>query len=193
MIAVIDGCGANVTSVMFALQRLGCTPCLTTDHDMIREATQVILPGVGTAGYAMQQLEKNNLVSLIKSLTQPVLGICLGMQLLFEFSEEDDVDCMGIIPGQVKKINNAMIVPHMGWNQLTKVNDDALLNGIDNGDYVYFVHSYVAPVNEFTLAVSEYPDPFAAIVKKDNFIAAQFHPEKSGITGETILRNFISL
>lgn len=195
MIAIIDGCGANIASVLFALERLGQNAILTTDPKIIQSADHVILPGVGTAKNAMEKLAKLELIETIQKLDQPVLGICLGMQLLYEFSEEGNVNGLGIMPGRIRHFpqNRNLIIPHMGWNKL-KINKEArLLNNINSGDYVYFVHSYFAAVNSHTTASAHYGENFTAMVEKDNFYGVQFHPERSGKMGEQILRNFLAL
>jgi glutamine amidotransferase len=197
MIAIIAGCGTNITSVQFALERLGAAAILTTDAAQIKSAERVILPGVGTAKHAMQQLRELNLLEVIRGLTQPVFGICLGMQLLYESSEEGgDVPCLGVVPNQVKAFPPlpGLIVPHMGWNQLQFPQKlHPLLQGVSSSDYVYFVHSFAAPVDEYTIAVTDYGVPFTAMVQKDNFFGAQFHPERSGKVGRRILENFLNL
>lgn len=194
MIAIIEGCGTNITSIQFALERLGQASQLTTDPKFIKKAERVILPGVGTAHHAMQNLQQLNLVEVITQLTQPVLGICLGMQLLYEFSEEGNVPCLGIVPNKIMAIPTTanMPLPHMGWNQLQiKEDTNPLIQGIHNNDYVYFVHSFAAPVDSNTIAFAEYGMPFTAMVQKNNFFGAQFHPERSGKVGLKILENFL--
>jgi len=194
MIVIIDGCGSNIASIQFALARLNITASLTTDVKTIKQASRIILPGVGNAAYAMQQLQKLKLVDIIKSLQQPVLGICLGMQLLFESSDEGDTSCLGLLTGRIKKLKTQQSpVPHIGWNQLQKNNTCDLLNGIDDYSDMYFVHSYCAPINEHTIATTEYERPFASIAQKDNFYGVQFHPEKSSKMGSLLLQNFMSL
>jgi len=195
MIAIIKGCGSNIASLLFALERLGVEAELTDDPQRIQAAEKVILPGVGCAANAMRALEEAKLVDVIRQLKQPVLGICLGMQLLYEFSEEGNTSCLGIVPGNIKQIpnNNNRIVPHMGWNQLRPQQESDLLASIDAPMYLYFVHSYAAPVNAYTLAVTDYGDQFTALVQKNNFYGAQFHPEKSGNMGLQILNNFVRL
>lgn len=184
MIAVIDSGLANISSVVFALERLQVSAIVTTDPQVVMSASKVILPGVGTARQAMANLTELNLISVIKNLTQPVLGICLGMQLMYEYSEEGDVDCLGIFPGNIHKITGKdLIVPHMGWNTLDFKDKAA--------QYVYFVHSYCAPVNEYTVATTTYGETFTSIAIKDNFHAMQFHPERSGVVGEQMLKNFV--
>ena len=198
MIAIIDSGGANIASVTFALERCGATATLTTDAEMIASADKVILPGVGAAPVAMAQLQKAGLVDCIRGLTQPVLGICLGMQLLFERSEEGDTALLGLIPGTVGAIQPApgLSIPHMGWNRLLPTAGAAanpLLKGIDDGAHVYFVHSYFAPVSGDTVAACRYGADFTALVAHGNFMGAQFHPERSGPIGARILKNFLEL
>ena len=198
MIAIIDSGGANIASVTFALERCGVTATLTTDAEMIAWADKVILPGVGAAPVAMAQLQKAGLVDCIRGLTQPVLGICLGMQLLFERSEEGDTALLGLIPGTVGAFRPApgLSIPHMGWNRLLPTAGAAanpLLKGIDDGAHVYFVHSYFAPVSGDTVAACRYGADFTALVAHGNFMGAQFHPERSGPIGARILQNFLEL
>ena len=198
MIAIIDSGGANIASVTFALERCGATATLTTDAEMIASADKVILPGVGAAPVAMAQLQKAGLVDCICGLTQPVLGICLGMQLLFERSEEGDTALLGLIPGTVGAFQPApgLSIPHMGWNRLLPTAGAAanpLLKGIDDGAHVYFVHSYFAPVSGDTVAACRYGADFTALVAHGNFMGAQFHPERSGPIGARILQNFLEL
>ncbi len=198
MIAIIDSGGANIASVTFALERCGATATLTTDAEMIASADKVILPGVGAAPVAMAQLQKAGLVDCIRGLTQPVLGICLGMQLLFERSEEGDTALLGLIPGTVGAIQPApgLSIPHMGWNRLLPTAGAAanpLLKGINDGAHVYFVHSYFAPVSGDTVAACRYGADFTALVAHGNFMGAQFHPERSGPIGARILQNFLEL
>lgn len=198
MIAIIDSGGANIASVTFALERCGATATLTTDAEMIASADKVILPGVGAAPVAMAQLQKAGLVDCIRGLTQPVLGICLGMQLLFERSEEGDTALLGLIPGTVGAFQPApgLSIPHMGWNRLLPTAGAAanpLLKGIDEGAHVYFVHSYFAPVSGDTVAACRYGADFTALVAHGNFMGAQFHPERSGPIGARILQNFLEL
>jgi imidazole glycerol-phosphate synthase subunit HisH len=193
-VAVIDSGGANIASVLHALHRLGAEARLTRDPGEIRAAERVILPGVGSAGAAMAQLRAAGLVELIRSLTQPVLGICLGLQLLYESSAEGDVDCLGLIPGRVEKltVDDSLRLPHMGWNQLDwTVPDDPLARGLGNQDWYYFVHSYAAPV-EHVVATSHHGQLFAAVVRRGNFAACQFHPEKSATAGTRLLGNFLA-
>ncbi|WP_133135543.1 imidazole glycerol phosphate synthase subunit HisH [Legionella rowbothamii] len=195
MIAVIDVSGNNLTSLGNALSRLGFNYVLTHDAHQILNASHVILPGVGTAEYGMNSLQSHGLVEVLKSLTQPLLGICLGMQLLLDSSEEAEVDCLGLIPGRVKRFaqKNDFPVPHMGWNQLQWCQDSPLQRGLNEQDYVYFVHSYALGSEEYALARCEYNEPFTAIVNKDNVWGMQFHPEKSAQTGMLLLKNFLEL
>ena len=194
-LAIIDSGGANISSVMHALRRLGAEPVFTADAETIRSADRVILPGVGAAGAAMSRLRELDLLACIRQLQQPVLGICLGMQLLFEQSDEDDVECLGIIPGTLKKLEPSpgIRVPHMGWNTTTAVREDPLLNGLPEHPWFYFVHSYCAPIGDSTVASCTHGEPFAAIVRKGNFCGAQFHPERSARGGARLLANFLEL
>ena len=198
MIAIIDSGGANIASVRFALERLGADGMLTADPAVIAGAERVILPGVGAAPAAMAQLEAAGLVECIRGLTQPVLGICLGMQLLFDRSEEGDTPLLGLIDGTVAAFDPAsgLTVPHMGWNRLHTPDGRAahpLLDGIAPGAHVYFVHGYAAPVSADTVAACSYGVDFTALVARGNFMGAQFHPERSGPVGAKILQNFVSL
>ncbi|MDP2325188.1 MAG: imidazole glycerol phosphate synthase subunit HisH [Gammaproteobacteria bacterium] len=192
-VAIVDGGGANIASLRFALSRLGVDGELTVDSRVIRGASHVILPGVGAARSAMDQLRKTGLAALIPGLTQPVLGICLGLQLLFEKSEEDDSDCLGILPGAVRRFTPApgRPVPHMGWNQVRPVRDSNLLAEIPDNSYFYFVHSYAAETGLTTIGSTDYGWPFSAAVESGNFLATQFHPERSGPLGAQVLRNFL--
>lgn len=194
-LAIIDSGGANISSVMHALRRLGADPVFTADADTIRSADHVILPGVGAAGTAMSRLHELGLVDCIRELKQPVLGICLGMQLLFEQSDEDGIECLGIIPGilEILQASQGIRVPHMGWNTTTVVREDALLNGLPEHPWFYFVHSYRAPIGDSTLATCQHGEPFAAIVRKKNFRGVQFHPERSAHSGARLLANFLEL
>jgi len=194
-LAIIDSGGANIGSVRYALERLGAPSVFTADPEVIRQADRVILPGVGAAGAAMRQLQQHGLVDCIRELTQPVLGICLGMQLLFESSEEGDVDCLGLIPGRLRRFTAApgLRVPHMGWNHADTVRDDPLLAKLETTPWFYFVHSFYAPVGPSTLAACTHGDRFSAIVQQGNFRGAQFHPERSADAGASILKNFLEL
>jgi glutamine amidotransferase len=192
-LAIIDSGGANISSVRFALQRLGADPVFTDDALVIRAADKVILPGVGAAGAAMQKLQSSNLIDCIKGLEQPVLGICLGMQLLFESSAEDDTDCLGIIPGRLQQLPSiaGLRVPHMGWNSTRNVREDCLTKGLSDQPWFYFVHSFYAPVGDATIATSQHGETFSAMVQRDNFRGAQFHPERSATDGAAVLKNFL--
>lgn len=192
MIAVIDYNAGNVRSVHNALKRIGCDSVVTDEHSVILGAEKVILPGVGEASAAMNHLRSKKLDMLIKDLRQPVLGICLGLHLLCRSSEEGDTDCLGIFDCKVLRFPDTDRVPHMGWNNLIRTSGK-LLNSADQGTDLYFVHSFYAEICSTTTATAEYILPFTAGMEKDNFFATQFHPEKSGPAGETILRNFIRL
>ena len=192
---IIDSGGANLASLQFAFERLGAKTQVTADAGEIRSAPRVILPGVGSAGDAMARLRSNHVAELLPTLTQPVLGICLGMQLLFERSEEGDTECLGILPTSVRRLQpkDGQPVPHMGWNQLALVREDPLLEGITPNDYVYFVHSFAAPVSDVTLASADYGSTLSAVVRRGNFWGAQFHPERSAQVGARVLANFLKL
>jgi len=194
-LAIIDSGGANIGSVMHAIKRLGAEPVFTSDAATIRAADRVLLPGVGAAGAAMSRLRDLGLVQCIRELQQPVLGICLGMQLLFEKSTEDDTKCLGIIPGTLNKLkpSKGIRVPHMGWNTTTVTSRDPLLSGLPENPWFYFVHSYCAPVGASTLASCLHGESFAAIVRQGNFFGAQFHPERSARSGARLLANFLEL
>lgn len=198
-LTIIDTGCANLSSVKMAIQRLGVEPIVSCDAEDIRSADKLILPGVGTAKAAMKNLQERNLVDLIREAKQPLLGFCLGMQMLAQSSEESmdgeaDIDCLGIIPGKVKlmQVGNLRL-PHMGWNQIEHDGTHPLFKGIPSGSYFYFVHSYALEVTEATLARCEYGQPFSAVVGKDNFFGAQFHPERSGKLGAQLIRNFLEM
>ncbi len=191
-VAVIKYNAGNIRSVGFALERLGINAEITDDFDLIRKADKVIFPGVGEAGSTMKYLQKCGLDTLLKDLKQPVLGICLGQQLMCNHSEEGNTDCIGIFDVPVLKFLPLQKVPHMGWNNLLDVRG-AIFQGIPAGSYVYFVHSYYVPLCDYTSAACDYITKFSAALQKDNFFATQFHPEKSGDTGHLILKNFIDL
>lgn len=192
MIAIIKYNAGNTTSVKNAVDRLGYQSVVTDDFEVIKKADKVIFPGVGQASTAMSFLKKRNLDSLIKSLNQPVLGICLGLQLLCKYSEEGNTQCMGIFDTEIKRFPKKYIVPHMGWNVMD-LKENKLLKGISQTDDVYFVHSYYASVSESTTAICTYGIPFSAVLQKNNFYATQFHPEKSAGVGAHILKNFLEL
>jgi glutamine amidotransferase len=193
MLAIVDSGGANIASVRFALERLGVRSELTADPAVIRGAERVILPGVGSAVEGMKRLQARGLVDCVRGLTQPVLGVCLGMQLLFDSSEEGPTATLGLIPGCVALLPAApgLQVPHMGWNTVLTGKDVPLLDGIAPDARFYFVHSYAGPVNAFTLASCDHGRPFAAIVQRGNFSGVQFHPERSGAAGARLLQNFV--
>ena len=193
---IIDTGCANLSSVAFAFERLGVTPIISAEAEVINTASHIILPGVGSAPFAMQQINARNLVPVVRKLKQPVLGICLGMQLLFETLEEgqERVEGFGVIKGHVGALDtHDLPSPHMGWNTLTKTQPDPLLTGINDNDYAYFVHSFAAPVADYTLLKSKYGTEFSAVVKFNNFRGCQFHPERSSATGSKILKNFLDL
>jgi glutamine amidotransferase len=194
-IAIVANGGANIASLQFALQRLEAGSAVTADATEIRAASHVILPGVGAAADAMERLRQSGLDSVIPTLRQPVLGICLGMQLLFESSQEGDARCLGIIPGRASRFPTACArpVPHMGWNTLDIRRPCALLAGLADGDYAYFVHSYALEVSEATVASTGYGAPFSACVQWRNFYGAQFHPERSAAVGSRLLKNVLAI
>lgn len=192
-VAIIDSGGANIASLLYAFERLGAEAVLTTNPETIRSAERVVLPGVGAARDAMERLQAGNLPDLIRGLTQPVLGICLGMQLLADASEEDNVECLGIIPGVAARLSSepGFPVPNMGWCRTSAIAADPVLDGIESGAYFYFLHSYALPVSGYTVAMADHTGPFAAVVRKENFVAVQFHPERSSSAGAQLLRNFV--
>ena len=202
---IIDTGCANISSVKFAVERLGINVVVSDQTDVIKNADKVLLPGVGSASAAMSSIKQKQLVDLIQSLTQPVLGICLGMQLMTEFSEEspgshlaidekNNIDCLSLIPTKIQRMQAGdLVLPHMGWNQIKVENDSPLFNGIEDGTFFYFVHSFCAPISEHTLASCEYGQPFSAAIFKDNFYGVQFHPERSGQAGAKLLENFINM
>ena len=192
---IIPSCGSNLASLQFALDRLGAEVPLTEDPDRIRGASHVILPGVGAAAPGMERLRAAGVADLIPTLTQPVLGICLGMQLLFERSEEEDTRCLGIIDAVVRRMpaSPQLPVPQMGWNELEPIAASPLLDGIARGAYAYFVHSYAAPPGDYTLALTSYGQPFSSVVRRRNFFGTQFHPERSSRLGAKILDNFLKI
>ena len=192
-VALVDAGGANIGSVLFALQRLGVEATLTGDARIIRDADRVILPGVSTAAMVMGRLRELALVETLRTLEQPLLGVCVGMQLLYDRSEEGDVECLGLVPGKVAKLpaSSAIRVPHMGWNTLQPLRASPLSEGIEAGDRAYFVHSYAAPVTADCLLSSDHGIAFAAVVQRGRVSGAQFHPERSGQVGARILQNFL--
>ena len=205
-VVIIDYNAGNIRSVENALKRLSVEPVITADKQLIRHADKVIFPGVGEAATTMSFLQERGLDVLIKSLTQPVLGICLGMQLMCRYSEEGATNCLGIFDTEVKRFESLRHedkVPHMGWNTIYNLQNNmkivdggmkpgsCLFKGVADNSYVYFVHSYYVPVNDYTVATTDYIQPFSAAIQKDNFFATQFHPEKSGSIGEQILKTFL--
>jgi len=194
-VAIVDYNAGNIRSVENALRRLGVEPMLTADADVIRKADKVIFPGQGEARGTMDSLRSRGLDEVIKKLTQPTLGICIGMQLLCRHSEEGDTDCIGIFDTEVKRFHNLRHedkIPQMGWNTIGQL-QGPLYNGLTEDSYVYYVHSYYVPLCPWTAAVTDYILPYSASICKDNFYATQFHPEKSGAVGECILQNFLNL
>ena len=192
MIAIIDYGAGNTKSLQFALDRLGVKSVLTSDLNEILNADKVIFPGQGAAKSAMEKLKQQGLDKLILNLKQPVLGICLGMQLLCEFTEEGNIEGLGIIEGTVKRFTNEVKVPQMGWNSIHRLNGP-LFDGIEAGAYMYLVHSYFVPELKETMAISNYNGAYSVALQKDNFYGVQFHPEKSSIKGQLLLNNFLKL
>ena len=194
-VVVIGSCGSNLASLGFALERLGVDAPVTEDPERVRRATHVILPGVGAAAPGMARLAAAGLADVVPTLTQPVLGICLGMQLLFRGSDEDDTKCLGVIDARVRKLpqSSDLPVPQMGWNELEVVASSPLLAGVEPGSYAYFIHSYAAPVGDFTRAVTHYGVPFSSVIEHGNFFGTQFHPERSARVGARVLHNFVNL
>lgn len=194
-VAIVDSGGANIASLTGALRRLDARHVLTGDPDEIRAATHVILPGVGAAADAMRRLKRRGLDELIPSLTQPVLGICLGMQLFAERSEEDDVECLGILPATVTRLPGSPTtpVPNMGWCRVRTSRPHPVMDGIADASHFYFVHSYALAVAEYSVAEAQHAMPLTAVAASGNFIAAQFHPERSATAGARFLRNFLAL
>ncbi len=203
-VIVDTGC-ANLSSVKFAVQRLGYAVTITDNVDLIKQADKVIFPGVGSAKHAMANIKAKNLVGVLQQLTQPVLGFCLGMQLMTESSTEgkscamtaandSTIACLNLIPTKIEPLKaQGNRLPHMGWNTLKSVANHPIFNGITEGDYFYFVHSYAAPISEFTIASCEYGSEFSAAIAKDNFIGCQFHPERSSALGSKIIQNFLEM
>lgn len=194
-VVLVDAGGTNIGSVRYALQRLGVDAALTSDAAAIRGADKVILPGVGAAGPGMARLRELGLVDVLRSLEQPVLGVCLGMQLLCARSEEGDTECLGLIPAPVRRFTEApgLRVPHMGWNRLSVQRPHPLLAGLGDDDQAYFVHSYAVPVGDWTLATADYGGAFSAVIAHGNFHGMQFHPERSAAVGARLLKSFLEL
>ncbi|MBA6290910.1 imidazole glycerol phosphate synthase subunit HisH [Colwellia sp. MB3u-70] len=197
-VIVDTGC-ANLASVKFAVERLGFAITISDDIKVIKNADKVILPGVGSARHAMENIRAKGLVATLQRLTQPVLGFCLGMQLMARTSAEgvgkdEVVECLGLIPTDIRPLEaNTLRLPHMGWNTLTQVSDHAIFTGIKVDDYFYFVHSFAAPISEYTVARCHYGSEFSAAIAKDNFIGCQFHPERSSALGSKIIKNFLEM
>ena len=194
-VAIVDSIGSNLASLIFALNRIGSSFEITDEIDVLNKASHIILPGVGAAKNAMTKLKQRKLINEISKLTKPTLGICLGMQIFMEASDEDDAKCLGIISNTCRPFENNRDypVPHMGWNKVRFNRDSVLTKNLKDDDYYYFVHSYYVPICSETIGVSSYPIEFSAVVQKDNFFGTQFHPEKSGLSGSKILQNFVSL
>lgn len=193
-VVLLDSGGANLGSVQAAFARLGIEAPVTSDHAKIGAATHVVLPGVGTASNAMQKLRDNGLDKLLPRLAQPLIGICVGMQLLYERSEEGNTECLGLLPGRVRRLRASagVRVPHMGWNRLRATAEHPLVNGLD-GQWMYFVHSYAADPDSLTLADCEHGDRLSAVVADGRVMGAQFHPERSSAAGARLLKNFLDL
>ncbi|CAH0540561.1 imidazole glycerol phosphate synthase subunit HisH [Vibrio marisflavi] len=199
-VVIIDTGCANISSVKFAIERLGYQVSISKDPEVVLSADKLFLPGVGTAKEAMSNLEQRDLIELIKKVEKPLLGICLGMQLLGKLSEEkgsganDTVDCLGISQGEIRLLETGDLpLPHMGWNTVEAIEGNPLFNGIEKGNYFYFVHSYAMPVGEDTIAQCEYGQPFTAALQKGNFYGVQFHPERSSKAGSKLIQNFLEL
>ncbi len=194
-VVLVEAGGTNIGSLRYALARLGVEAQLTADAARIRAASHVILPGVGAAGPGMRLLREAGLVEVLRGLRQPVLGVCLGMQLLFERSEEGDTECLGLLPGAVSRLPEraGLRVPHMGWNRLQVLARDPLLADLDDPAFAYFVHSYAVPVGAHTLAGADHGAAFSAVVRKGDICGMQFHPERSATVGARLLRNFLDL
>lgn len=194
-VALIDAGGANLGSVTYALERLGVAPVIVRTGDGLRGATRVILPGVGAAKPAMRRLREQGLVEALRTLEVPLLGICLGMQLLYESSEEGGVDCLGLLPGRVVRLSGGpgTRVPHMGWNTLEPVRENTLLQDVPADAQTYFVHAYAAPVTDDCIAACTHGQRFAAMVQRGHVVGMQFHPERSSSAGARLLRNFLDM
>jgi glutamine amidotransferase len=193
-IAIIKYNAGNVQSVMYALDRIGIKYQWTDDEKVIQSADKVIFPGVGEASTAMAYLREKGLDRLIPTLKQPVLATCIGMQLLCRDSEENNTNCMGVFDVPVKRFTSAELkIPHVGWNSIQASGENILMEGLKKEEYMYFVHSFYAPVNPYTTAICDYVQPFSAMLQKDNFYAAQFHAEISGMAGQKIIQNFLAL
>lgn len=194
-VVLVDAGGTNISSVRYALNRLGVDAGLTSDAGHIRAATHVILPGVGAAAPGMRRLRETGLDEVLRSVRQPILGVCLGMQLLFERSEEGDTTCLGLLPGTVARLRGGpgLRIPHMGWNTVESLREDPLLAGIPATAHAYFVHSFAAPVGSYAVASTRHGEVFSAVVREDHICGMQFHPERSGEVGARLLANFLNL
>jgi glutamine amidotransferase len=194
-VVLIDAGGANIGSVRYAFERLGANVRFSADATEIAAADRVVLPGVGAAAAGMARLRELGLVDCVRALQQPLLGVCLGMQMLFDASEEGDVECLALLPGRVRRLaaSPGIRIPHMGWNTLERVRDDALMRGIGAGDSAYFVHGYAAPVTDDCVAACTHGARFAAVVRRGSRMGAQFHPERSATVGARLLENFLAL
>ena len=195
-LVIVDTGVANLASVRFAFERLGVSAIVTDEAEIISKAERVLIPGVGAAPFAMRKINEKDLTSVLQGLKQPVMGICLGMQLIFETLEEggEKIDGLGLVPGTVSALDTkGQPAPHMGWNTLKQLRDDPLLHGINDNDYAYFVHGYAAKVSNVTLASTEYGSEFSAIVRHKNVYGCQFHPERSSVVGSKILENFLKV
>ncbi len=194
MVVIIDYNAGNTRSVINALKRLGVEPVLTSDANLITKAEKVILPGVGHAAASMEELTKRNLVDVIKEVKVPFLGVCVGMQLMMDFSEEGSTQCIGLMEGQINKFESSEYkIPKMGWNKVYANDDNILFKNIERGSYFYFVHSYYLPTSKYEIATANYIEDYSVAIQKDNFFGVQFHPEKSEKAGEQLLKNFISI
>ena len=200
-LVIIKYNAGNIQSVKYAFERLGVSPVITDDPELIKNAEKVVFPGVGEASSAMSYLKERGLDSLIKKLKQPVLGICIGQQLMCDHSEEGDTDCMGVFPIKVRRFPNGiqkggetLKIPHMGWNSIDFDLSEPLFQNLGDNPYVYYVHSFCADIDpKYTIAITDYATKYSAALHKDNFYAVQFHPEKSGKVGEQILKNFLEI
>lgn len=199
-VVIIDTGCANVSSVKFAIERLGYPVTISKDPDVVLTADKLFLPGVGTASEAMKNLQQRDLITLVKQVEKPLLGICLGMQLLGQLSEEkgqqanDIVECLGLCDGEVRLMDTGDLpLPHMGWNTVNAESGHPLFKGIEQGEYFYFVHSYAMPVGEYTIAECEYGKPFTAALQSGNYYGVQFHPERSSKAGSALIKNFLEL
>lgn len=194
-VAVLDLGVGNTASMLFALERLGARPVLSADPAVLADAARLVFPGVGSAGFAAERLKATGLDAMLRTFQRPLLGVCLGMQMLFERSEEGDAQGIGLLPGAVRAMTPApeRPVPHMGWNRLRVLREDPLLEGLEPDAHVYFVHGYAAPVGDSTMAAASYGEPFSAVVRRDKVCGCQFHPERSGPAGARILKNFLDL